>query len=127
MTNSYGRFGEFGGQYVPETLMNELIHLEEAYDHYKKDPEFTAELEDLLNNYANRPSLLYFAKKMTEDLGGAKIYLKREDLNHTGAHNQQLPGPGPSCKEDGQDQSHRRDGGRPARRCHSDSGGSFGP
>jgi len=86
MTNSYGRFGEFGGQYVPETLMNELIHLEEAYDHYKKDPEFTAELEDLLNNYANRPSLLYFAKKMTEDLGGAKIYLKREDLNHTGAH-----------------------------------------
>lgn len=86
MTNPNGRFGQFGGQYVPETLMNELIHLEEAYDHYKKDPEFTAELEDLLNNYANRPSLLYFAKKMTEDLGGAKIYLKREDLNHTGAH-----------------------------------------
>lgn len=86
MTNQSGRFGEFGGQYVPETLMNELIHLEEAYNHYKNDPEFTAELNDLLNNYANRPSLLYYAKKMTEDLGGAKIYLKREDLNHTGAH-----------------------------------------
>ena len=86
MTNPNGRFGEFGGQYVPETLMNELIHLEEAYDHYKNDPEFTAELNDLLNNYANRPSLLYYAEKMTKDLGGAKIYLKREDLNHTGAH-----------------------------------------
>ena len=83
---SKGRFGEFGGQYIPETLMNELIHLEEAYDHYKNDPEFTAELNDLLNNYANRPSLLYYAEKMTKDLGGAKIYLKREDLNHTGAH-----------------------------------------
>ena len=86
MTNPKGRFGEFGGQYVPETLMNELIHLEEAYEHYKNDPEFVAELDDLMTNYAGRPSLLYEAKKMTADLGGAKIYLKREDLNHTGAH-----------------------------------------
>ncbi|MEE8886493.1 MAG: tryptophan synthase subunit beta [Eubacteriales bacterium] len=86
MTNPNGRFGDFGGQYVPETLMNELIHLEEAYNHYKNDPEFVAELDDLMKNYAGRPSRLYYAKKMTEDLGGAKIYLKREDLNHTGAH-----------------------------------------
>lgn len=86
MTNPKGRFGEFGGQYVPETLMNELIHLEQAYEHYKNDPEFVAELDDLMKNYAGRPSLLYEAKKMTADLGGAKIYLKREDLNHTGAH-----------------------------------------
>lgn len=83
---SNGRFGEFGGQYVPETLMNELIKLEKAYNHYKDDPDFVAELDDLFKNYANRPSLLYHAKKMEEDLGGAKIYLKREDLNHTGAH-----------------------------------------
>ncbi len=83
---SKGRFGEFGGQYVPETLMNELIRLEEAYEHFRRDPVFCAELEDLLKNYAGRPSLLYYAGRMTEDLGGAKIYLKREDLNHTGAH-----------------------------------------
>lgn len=83
---SKGRFGEYGGQYVPETLMNELIHLEERYNYYKNDPEFNAELTDLLNNYAGRPSLLYYAENMTKDLGGAKIYLKREDLNHTGAH-----------------------------------------
>ena len=83
---SKGRFGVHGGQYIPETLMNAVIELEEAYNHYKNDPEFNAELQDLLNNYAGRPSRLYFAKKMTEDLGGAKIYLKREDLNHTGAH-----------------------------------------
>ena len=81
-----GRFGIHGGQYVPETLMNEIIHLEEQYEYYKKDPEFQAELEDLLKNYAGRPSLLYYAEKMTKDLGGAKIYLKREDLNHTGSH-----------------------------------------
>ena len=86
MTNPKGRCGEFGGPYVPETLMNELIHLEQAYEHYKNDPEFVAELDDLMKNYAGRPSLLYEAKKMTADLGGAKIYLKREDLNHTGAH-----------------------------------------
>ncbi|WP_058985797.1 tryptophan synthase subunit beta [Hugonella massiliensis] len=86
MTNPEGRFGIHGGQYMPETLMNAVIELEEAYARYKDDPAFQAELADLLNNYANRPSLLYFARKMTDDLGGAKIYLKREDLNHTGAH-----------------------------------------
>ncbi|MGN0241712.1 MAG: tryptophan synthase subunit beta [Candidatus Weimeria sp.] len=83
---SKGRFGIHGGQYIPETLMNAVIELEDAYNHYKNDPEFNRELTDLYNNYANRPSLLYYAKNMTEDLGGAKIYLKREDLNHTGAH-----------------------------------------
>ncbi|HIR89141.1 MAG TPA: tryptophan synthase subunit beta [Candidatus Fimimorpha faecalis] len=83
---SKGRFGIHGGQYMPETLMNAVIELEEAYEHYKNDPEFNQELTELLNEYANRPSRLYFAKHMTEDLGGAKIYLKREDLNHTGAH-----------------------------------------
>lgn len=83
---SVGRFGPFGGQYVPETLMNEIHHLEQAYAYYKNDETFQEELKDLLDNYANRPSLLYYAGKMTEDLGGAKIYLKREDLNHTGAH-----------------------------------------
>ena len=84
--DSRGRFGVHGGQYIPETLMNAVIELEEAYDCYKDDPEFNAELQDLFNNYANRPSLLYFAENMTRDLGGARIYLKREDLNHTGAH-----------------------------------------
>ena len=83
---SKGRYGIHGGQYISETLMNELIHLEECYEHYKKDPEFNAELNKLLNEYAGRPSLLYYAGKMTKDLGGAKIYLKREDLNHTCSH-----------------------------------------
>ena len=83
---SKGSYGIHGGQYISETLMNELIHLEECYEHYKKDPEFNAELNKLLNEYAGRPSLLYYAEKMTKDLGGAKIYLKREDLNHTGSH-----------------------------------------
>ena len=83
---SKGRYGIHGGQYISETLMNELIHLEECYEHYKKDPEFNAELNKLLNEYAGRPSLLYYAGKMTKELGGAKIYLKREDLNHTGSH-----------------------------------------
>ena len=81
-----GRFGEFGGQYVPETVMNAVHELEAAYDKYKNDPEFLKELNDMYVNYASRPSLLYYAEKMTKDLGGAKIYLKREDLNHTGAH-----------------------------------------
>ncbi len=81
-----GRFGIHGGQYIPETLMNAVIELEEAYNHYKEDPEFNKELNDLFQNYAGRPSLLYEARRMSEDLGGAKIYLKREDLNHTGAH-----------------------------------------
>lgn len=81
-----GRFGQFGGQYIPETLMNAIIELEKAYEYYKNNSEFTAELDMLLKNYAGRPSLLYFAQKMTDDIGGAKIYLKREDLNHTGSH-----------------------------------------
>lgn len=81
-----GRFGQFGGQYVPETLMNEIHKLTEFYESCKKDPAFQEELQDLLNSYTNRPSRLYYAGRMTEDLGGAKIYLKREDLNHTGAH-----------------------------------------
>ena len=83
---SKGRFGIHGGQYIPETLMNAVLELEEAYNHYKNDPEFNRELTELLNEYAGRPSRLYYAAHMTEDLGGAKIYLKREDLNHTGAH-----------------------------------------
>lgn len=81
-----GRYGIHGGQYIPETLMNEIINLEKSYEHYKNDREFNAELNKLLCDYAGRPSLLYYAEKMTEDLGGAKIYLKREDLNHTGSH-----------------------------------------
>jgi tryptophan synthase beta chain len=81
-----GRFGEFGGQYIPETLMNEIIALEKAYNQYKDDADFRAELDALLCNYAGRPSLLYYAENMTRDLGGAKVYLKREDLNHTGSH-----------------------------------------
>jgi tryptophan synthase beta chain len=83
---SKGRFGVHGGQYIPETLMNAVIELEAAYNHYKNDECFCKELDDLLKNYAGRPSLLYYADKMTKDLGGAKIYLKREDLNHTGSH-----------------------------------------
>ena len=83
---SKGRFGVHGGQYIPETLMNAVIELEEAYEHYKKDPEFIKELDTLLHEYVGRPSRLYYAAHMTEDLGGAKIYLKREDLNHTGSH-----------------------------------------
>ena len=86
MSNAKGRFGIHGGQYIPETLMNAVIELEEAYNHYKDDPQFQAELTELLNEYAGRPSRLYYAEKMTKDLGGAKIYLKREDLNHTGSH-----------------------------------------
>ncbi len=86
MTNQEGRFGVHGGQYIPETLMNAVIELDAAYKKYKDDPEFNRELTELFNEYANRPSRLYFARRMTEDLGGAKIYLKREDLNHTGAH-----------------------------------------
>ena len=81
-----GRFGVHGGQYIPETLMNAVIELEEAYNRYKDDEDFNRELTALLNDYAGRPSRLYFARRMTADLGGAKIYLKREDLNHTGAH-----------------------------------------
>lgn len=86
MSNQNGRFGKHGGQYIPETLMNAVIELEEAYGHYKNDPIFNQELEELYHDYAGRPSRLYYAAHMTEDLGGAKIYLKREDLNHTGSH-----------------------------------------
>lgn len=81
-----GRYGIHGGQYIPETLMNAVIELEKAYEYYKNDPQFNKELQKLFHEYANRPSLLYYAEKMTKDLGGAKIYLKREDLNHTGSH-----------------------------------------
>ena len=81
-----GRFGEFGGQYVPETLMGAVLELQEAYAYYKQEPSFQAELQRLYREYANRPSLLYYAEALTKALGGAKIYLKREDLNHTGAH-----------------------------------------
>ncbi|MDE6088906.1 MAG: tryptophan synthase subunit beta [Oscillospiraceae bacterium] len=81
-----GRFGSFGGQYVPETVMNAVSELQQAYEKYRNDPEFLKELHDLYQNYAFRPSLLYYAEKMTKDLGGAKIYIKREDLNHTGSH-----------------------------------------
>ena len=86
MADRAGRFGIHGGQYIPETLMNAVIELEQAYNHWRDDPGFQAELTALLNDYAGRPSRLYFAEKMTRELGGAKIYLKREDLNHTGAH-----------------------------------------
>ena len=85
-THRHGYFGEFGGQFMPETLMNAIIELEEAYETYKNDPDFIKELEDLHVSYTGRPSLLYYAEQMTKDLGGAKIYLKREDLNHTGSH-----------------------------------------
>ena len=85
-TNKKGRFGIHGGQYIPETLMNAIIELEEAYERFKNDPDFIRELDELHRNYTGRPSLLYYAEKMTRDLGGAKIYLKREDLNHTGSH-----------------------------------------
>ncbi len=86
MTNINGRFGPYGGQYTPETLMNSLIEIEKAYNYYKRDSDFNRELTELFNEYAGRPSRFYFAKKLTEKLGGAKIYLKREDLNHTGSH-----------------------------------------
>lgn len=81
-----GRYGIHGGQYIPETLMNEILRLEKTYEFYKNDPDFISELNTLLKEYAGRPSLLYYAEKMTKDLGGAKVYLKREDLNHTGSH-----------------------------------------
>ena len=86
MTNKNGRFGMYGGQYIPETLMNAVIELEKAYTYYKNDPAFQTELTELFNEYAGRPSRLYYAEKMSRDLGGARIYLKREDLNHTGSH-----------------------------------------
>ena len=124
---SKGRFGVHGGQYMPETLMNAVIELEEAYNHYKNDPEFNAELTELLNNYAGRPSRLYFAEHMTNDLGGAKIYLKREDLNHTGTHKiNNVLGQALLAKKDGQDPSDRRDRRRSARCCDRDRRRSHG-
>ncbi len=81
-----GRYGAHGGQYISETLMNAVLELQQAYEFYKNDSQFNEELKKLYRDYANRPSLLYYAERMTKDLGGAKIYLKREDLNHTGAH-----------------------------------------
>ena len=86
MADKFGRFGVHGGRYIPETLMNAVIELEESYNRYKDDPEFNRELTELLDEYAGRPSRLYYAEKLTRELGGAKIYLKREDLNHTGSH-----------------------------------------
>lgn len=86
MTDSEGRYGPYGGQYVPETLMSAVLELNEAYHKYRNDPDFKKEFGDLSRKYTGRPSLLYYAGRMTEDLGGAKIYLKREDLNHTGSH-----------------------------------------
>ena len=119
MTNPNGRFGVHGGQYIPETLMIAVIELEEAYNHYKNDPEFNRELTELLNEYAGRPSHLYFAEKMTKDLGGAKIYLKREDLNHTGAHKiNNVLGQALLAKKDGQDPAYRRNRCGTAWRCH---------
>ena len=112
---SKGRFGIHGGQYIPETLMNAVLDLEEAYNHYKNDPEFNRELTELLNEYAGRPSRLYYAAHMTEDLGGAKIYLKREDLNHTGAHKiNNVLGQVLLAKKNGQDPCHCRDRRRSA-------------
>lgn len=124
---SKGRFGIHGGQYIPETLMNAVIELEEAYNHYKDDPEFNAELTELLNEYAGRPSRLYFASHMTEDLGGAKVYLKREDLNHTGAHKiNNVLGQVLLAKKNGQDSCDRRNRRRPARCGNSNSSSSYG-
>ena len=120
MPESKGRFGIHGGQYIPETLMNAIIELEEAYNRYKDDPEFNRELTELLNDYAGRPSNLYYAEKMTKDLGGAKIYLKREDLNHTGSHKiNNVLGQALLAKKMGK--AYSRDRRRPAWCCHGNS------
>ena len=103
---SKGRFGAHGGQYIPETLMNAVLELEEAYNHYKNDPEFQKELTTLLNEYAGRPSRLYYAEHMTKDLGGAKIYLKREEPYRC-PQDQQRARSGASREEDGKDPCHR--------------------
>ena len=116
-----GRFGIHGGQYIPETLMNAVLELERAYEYYKNDKAFWEELRQLYRDYANRPSMLYYAEKMTKDLGGAKIYLKREDLNHTGAHkiNNVL---GQCLLAQRMGKKHVR----PARGGHGDGGGADG-
>lgn len=127
MSNAKGRFGIHGGQYIPETLMNAVIELEEAYNHYKDDPQFQAELTELLNEYAGRPSRLYYAEKMTKDLGGAKIYLKREDLNHTGAHKTiNVLGQALLAKKMGKTRLIAETGSRTARCCNRYSSSSYG-
>ena len=127
MTNPKGRFGIHGGQYIPETLMNAVIELEKAYDHYKNDPEFNRELTALFNDYAGRPSRLYYAEKMTRDLGGAKIYLKREDLNHTGAHKiNNVLGQALLAKKMGKTRLIARDWSRTARCGNGHCGGADG-
>jgi hypothetical protein len=119
---SKGRFGIHGGQYIPETLMNAVIELENVYNRYKDDPQFKAELEELLNEYAGRPSRLYYAAHATEKLGGAKIYLKREDLNHTGSHKiNNVLGQCLLAKKMGKTRVIAETGRRSARRCDSDS------
>ena len=115
-----GRDGEFGGQYAAETLMNALINLEEAFNKYKDDEDFNRELNYYHKQYTGRPSILYYAEKMTKDLGGAKIYLKREDLNHTGAHKML------AREEDGQEKSHCRNRCGTAWCCNCDICGCFG-
>lgn len=125
--NKKGMFGAFGGQYVPETLMQEILALEEAYAYYMADPNFQKELDDLLKNYAGRPSLLYYAEKMTKDLGGAKIYLKREDLNHTGSHKiNNVLGQILLAKKMGKTRRHRRNRRRTAWRRHGNCGSPDG-
>ena len=124
---SKGRFGVHGGQYIPETLMNAVIELEEAYKYYQKDETFNRELTELYNNYAGRPSLLYEAKRMSEDLGGAKIYLKREDLNHTGSHKiNNVLGQVLLAKKNGKDPCHSRNRSRTAWRSNSNGSGTDG-
>ena len=122
---SNGRFGIHGGQYIPETLMNAVIELEEAYNHYKDDPEFNRELTELLNEYAGRPSRLYYAAHMTEDLGGAKVYLKRLKP-HRRPQDQQRLRSGASCKKNGQNPCYRGNRSRTARCSHSHSSSPYG-
>lgn len=116
---SKGRFGVHGGQYIPETLMNAMLELEEAYKKYKDDPEFNRELTEMLNEYAGRPSRLYYAERMTKDLGGAKIYLKRGSEPHRSAQDQQRNRTDAPCQENGQDKSYRGDRCRTAWSCNS--------
>ena len=112
-----GFFGLFGGRYVAETLMPLILELDHAYEAAKADPAFHAELTHLNTHYAGRPSPLYYAERLTRHLGGAKVYFKRDELNHTGsAQDQQLPGPDPARQAHGQEAHHRRDRRRPARR-----------
>ena len=127
MPEPKGRFGIHGGQYIPEALMNAVKELEEAYTFYKTDAAFQTELEYLLNEYAGRPSLLYYAQRLTQDLGGAKIYLKREDLNHTGSHKiNNVLGQALLAKKNGQNQINSRNGSGPARRRHRNRRGAYG-